>query len=54
MVVAIHWREVRLLPFEVDAVEVDAVDSRTPCLIQHAGELDTVFFRTPRLIRYIC
>ena len=39
MVVAIHWREVRLLPFEVDAV-----DSRTPCLIQHAGELDTVFF----------
>ena len=36
MVVAIHWREVRLLPFEVDAVEVDAVevdavDSRTRC-----------------------
>ena len=49
MVVAIHWREVRLLPFEVDAVEVeavevDAVDSRTPCLIQNAGELETVFF----------
>ena len=45
MVVVSHGREVRLLPFDVDVdVDVDAVDSRTPCLIQHAGELDTVFF----------